>query len=218
MGDPHAIDEIEGFDALRQHAAHEHANLGLGGTLIFPQLREPGVAPIPGPLGLPQNRTAELSARALDALDDIAAELSLRHRFDAVEWKFRAQQGLQFQFLNFALKLLRAPIRLVLQFLDGPLHRQNGLILLEHLLFQRVLRVAQRFAADFGKSLLDTPFDVEFQFAFRIVQLTLLLDEPGLRVLRLSQLLLACLEDLLQFGQLADFGFHLRRVRQFCLS
>src|SRR3984957_14541614 len=123
MGDPHAIDQVEGFDALRQHAAHENANLGLGGTLVFPQLREPRVAPIPGSLGLPQNRAAELPARALDALHDIAAELALRHRLDAVERKLRAQQSLQLELLNLALKLLRAPLRLVLQFFDGPLHR-----------------------------------------------------------------------------------------------
>jgi len=120
-----------------------------------------------------------------------------------------AQQRFEFQLLDLALELLRAPLGLLLQFLDGPLHRHDGLVLLQHLLLQGVLRVLERLAAHRVETLGDPLLDREIEFAPRIVQLALLLEELRLGRLGLGELRAARLQDTPQVGEFTRLRFEL---------
>ena len=111
------------------------------------------------------------------ALQYIAAEFALGHRFDGIEGKLDAQQVFQLQLLHFALQLLRALLGPAFEVLDLFLHRGDGLVLLHYLELE-----ASSSASSFGlsvrtsvKPVLHAFFDGEFQFTLGIVQFALFL-------------------------------------------
>jgi hypothetical protein len=99
-------------------------------ALIFPNLAEPAVRPVLGALGLPQDRAADLTGRADDPLDQVAAEFALGHGFEDVTRKFLPQQGFEGELLDLALQLLRALFGLAPQIFDLALHRGDLFFLL----------------------------------------------------------------------------------------
>ncbi|OIQ69920.1 hypothetical protein GALL_484720 [mine drainage metagenome] len=210
VSDPYAIDDLEGFDALGQCVADEDGYLGLGGALVVAQLGEPAVAPVLGALEFPQHRAAGLTALANDPVQHVAAKFTLGHGFDGVEGELGAQQVFQFQFLHFALQLLRALLGLLFEFLDLLLHGGDGLVLLHHFEFQSFLRFAFGLAADFGQAVLHALFDGQFEFAPGVVEFALFLDQFGLRLLGFGQLFVARLEHFLKFGEFARLAFEFR--------
>ena len=167
--------------------AHQHGDFRLGGALIFPQLRQPTVAPVLGALGLPKNRATGLAARADDALYHVATMLALGDGLDDIEREFGAQQVFKLQLLYFALQLLRALFGLAFKFLDLLLHRGDGLFLFLYLEVQLVFRFFFGFLPGGGKTLLYAFLNRQFQFAFGVIQFALLLDEFRLCVLRFGQ-------------------------------
>ena len=86
-GHPNAVNEVERFDAFRQRGGNNQCNFSVCGALVFAQFGEPDIAPSLGAFGFPQYGTAELADRTLNALKDVAAELTFGHRLNQISGK-----------------------------------------------------------------------------------------------------------------------------------
>ncbi len=104
-----------------------------------------------------------------------------------------------------SLQLLRALFGPALEFLYFLLHGSDGLIFLLYLEVQLVFCFFPGYLPGSGKTLLYAFLNGQFQFAFGVVEFTLLLDQFCLRVLRFGQFCIALFEDFLQIGQLPRF-------------
>ena len=136
MGDPDAVDEVKRLDIFGESLTDDDGDLGLGGPLVLAELGKPGIAPVFGALGLPENRAARLAERAHDAVQHVAAEFAFGDGLDHVTWESRAEQRFDFQFLNFSLKLLRALFGSSFQILDLTLHGHDGLLFFQYFKFE----------------------------------------------------------------------------------
>jgi hypothetical protein len=79
------------------------SRISFGEPLVVTQLLQPAVAPIPGPLGFPEDFAASLAERCRHLLHRVTAELALGHRRDRIVGKGRPERSLKVEFLYFAL-------------------------------------------------------------------------------------------------------------------
>src|SRR6266571_6476277 len=93
--DPHAVDDIEGFNALRECAGRDYRDFGLRPSLIFTQLHEPAITPVLRALRFPKDRAARKAAWADHALERVSAKLTLWNWLNRVVRKFGSKQVLQ---------------------------------------------------------------------------------------------------------------------------
>src|SRR5437867_10895625 len=136
MGDPDAVDEVKRLYMLGESLADDDGDLGLGGPLVLAELRKPGIAPVFGALGLPENRAARLAEWAHDAVQHVAAEFAFGDGLDHVTWESRAEQRFDFQFLNFSWTFLRALFGSSFLILDLRLPGHVGLLFLHYFNFE----------------------------------------------------------------------------------
>lgn len=74
-------------------------------------------------------------------MEPVAAELTLRHGLEGIPGKRFAQPALKFEFLHFALLLLRALLRCADRVLQSGLEARDGLVFVEQLEAGRLLGI-----------------------------------------------------------------------------
>jgi hypothetical protein len=127
---PDPVNLVKGLQALRQRVRDDQRHVSLGRALIVADLAQPGITPVPGPLGFPQDRAKDLTGRTDHPLYQVAAELALGYGLKHVARKFLAQQRFECKLLNLALQLLRALFGFAPQVFDLSLHRRDLFFLL----------------------------------------------------------------------------------------
>ena len=135
-------------------------------------------------------------------MDEIATELALANRFDHITREAAAEQGLELDFERLALQLLRALFGLATEVLDLALHAGDLRLLLGDLGLEAILRLELRFVADCGELLLNLFLYAQLNLAPGVVELALLAQHGGLRLLGLGELFVVGSEHLAQVGQL----------------
>ena len=74
-----------------------------------------------------------------DVLEYVAAMFAFGHGHDLIQRKFGGQESFEFEFLHFALELLRTLLRLAFEFFDLFLHGRDGLLFFQDFKFERFL-------------------------------------------------------------------------------
>src|SRR5215510_7847418 len=108
VSNPNLVDQAKCFDVFGQNLTDNHSDLGLGSALVFTQLGQPPVVPVFSSLRFPKNCAALLTHWVHDPVEDVAAEFAFGDGLDGVAREAAAEQTFNLQFLNLALKLLRA--------------------------------------------------------------------------------------------------------------
>ena len=132
---------------------------------------------------LPEDRAACLTGRVEHALQDVSAELSLRHRLDHIDGKLRSKERFEFHLLDFALQLLRALLGLLFQGFDLALHCGDCLFALGNFQPQLVLGFALGFVTNTAERFLNAGFDSQVELTPGIVEIALFADQLCLRLL-----------------------------------
>ena len=156
---------------------------------------EPAVAPVLGSLRFPEKRATLLPGGREHFVEDVSAELSFGHGLDKICGKLCGQKRLEFHLLHFALQLLRALLGFLFQNLDLALHAGDGFFALRNLQLQFFFRIVLCFVTNGAERLLNTSFDGQLEFALLVVELPLLANELGLRLLGVGQFVVLGLDD-----------------------
>ena len=128
-------------------------------------------------------------------MEDVSAELSFGHGLDKICGELRREKRLEFHLLHLALQLLRALLGFLFQNFDLPLHAGDSFFALRNLQLQFFFRIVLCFQTNGAERLLNTSFDSKFEFALLVVELPLLANKLGLRLLGFGQFAILGLED-----------------------
>ena len=116
-------------------------------------------------------------------MEDVSAELSFGHRLDKICGELRREKCLEFHFLHFTLGLLRALLGFLFQNFDLPLHAGDSFFALRNLQLQFFFRIVLCFQTNGAERLLNASLNGQVEFPSGVVELSLLANQFGLRVL-----------------------------------